>query len=436
MNLLLRSGSLCLCLVLAACGSKKDPQDPAGVAPGGPGAGPGETKVDRNLSEKNVQRFASAVAYFQEQEKAGWNSSNCAEAANRFKQVAEVADKMVEAYFNAGVVHQRCGNEESAEEMYKAALSIMGSHAPSLANLGEIYYRRGNDGVAKKYWERAFEADKQVVAAQNNLAWLLYQQMRTTENPKARDALEKEALTYLQRVLAVDNDNIEAYTIMALIYLLGAEDNRSRLDVANLLLEEGKKRNDRYAPLYNAWGLLQLEKENVSQALRHFQNAMQLDPNFTEARLNAARVVGDFRKYQEAEQYYRKVLEDQSMRKELRYDALIGLGFALRGQGKIDEAEKLYAEAMEVDKTRGEAFYNMGLLWKDFRTNDPSPAVNRDAYAKARTFFQQFLARDGLSKGNRVQAQEHIEDTEEAVKILNQAIQQMQQMDAQPQAAS
>ena len=61
------------------------------------------------------------------------------------------------------------------------------------------------------------------------------------------------------------------------------------------------------------------------------------------------------------------------------YTATIGLGIALRGLNDLDGAEAQYKKAQQIDPQRGDAYYNMGVLYKDFRankTNDPDPRSN------------------------------------------------------------
>ena len=79
------------------------------------------------------------------------------------------------------------------------------------------------------------------------------------------------------------------------------------------------------------------------------------------------------------------------------YDALIGLGIARRGLGELDGAEASYERARDLDPTRGDAYYDLGILYKDFRAStqgdqDPVTALHRslDAYKRARELFAQF----------------------------------------------
>lgn len=379
----------------------------------------GANVPDRAVSTEAKADFGQAVAYFQEQEKAAWKSDTCQIAADKFQSIASDHDKLVEAWFNAGVAYQKCGMNKEAEGMYKKAIGINPAHAPSLANLGEIYYRGGNDTVGRQYFEQAIKADAQVTAARNNLAWVLYTKIHRAASDAERKKYEDDALGNLSRVLAVDNDNIVAYTIMALIFMEGFEKNKSRLDMANLLLEEGKKRNDKFAPLYNARGLYYLKKANVGKALEQFRQAVSLDGDFVEARMNLAQIVLSFRKYEEAEQNFRHVLKLQSK----NYEATNGLGVALRGLKKIDDAERSYNDAIQISAERGDAYYNLGLLWKDFRTNDADMGKNKAAYRKAKDYFQRYLAKSDAVGERRQDAQDNIEDCDKYVTALEQAIQ-------------
>lgn len=408
---------------LAACGgpqktSKKAMTDMAKDAPPPPKAAPGK-KVERTVSREAKKDFAEAYAFYKEQEAAGWNEERCTAAARKFEDVASSHSKLVEAHFNAGLAYHNCGMLKDAEARYQAALKINPAHAPSMSALGEIYYRGGNDSMAEKYWDQAVKADQKTIAARNNLAWIYLQRMRKTSDRGQWSKYETEARGHLSRVLAVDTDNVEAYVIYALVFMEGSERNKNRLDLAKLLLDEGAKRDPKFAPLWNAYGLLDLKKDNVGRALSNFQRAVELDPRFVEARMNVGNIVLGFRKYDEAKVQFEAVLELQPK----NYDALIGLGYAQRGLGDLEAAEATYEKARELDGKRGEAFFNLGLLYKDFRAArgaDEKEIVGH--YKKARTYFQQYMGKGELDKSARKEAEDHIDDCDKYIKQLEEVI--------------
>ena len=412
-----------------AAGGGKPPASPAGgpeeqsVAAGDPG--------DPTAAPRDAQ-WDSAISYFNESEKSGWNGSRCEESAEKFTSAGK--GKRADAFFNAGVSYQKCGKMADAERHYKQALSLDASYAPAIGALGDLAFRAGRRDEAVQLWKQAIDKDVrlEVTAARVNLAALAYEQIRATSVAATRAQLEKDAIGHLQRTLAIDNDNIVAYTLMALIYMEGSERNRNRLDVAELLISEGKKRNDRYAPLWNASGILKMKRGNVAKALEDFRQAVQLDPKLAEARMNVGQIVLSSRNYDDAESQFREVL---AMERN-NYEALIGLGIALRGQAtvaraagktgdfdsKIKEAEDTYNKAIAVDKNRPDAYYNLGLLYKDYRTNSEDQSKNIAQYRRAKQYFQDYLARVDKSDEKRDDAQGHIQDCDKYVDILTKAM--------------
>lgn len=415
----IKSCALGLALLVGCGGSQKTASELADDAPPPPS---GTRVIQRDVSKEAKADFQSAVKLYEKNSEGGWTEAECTESAGAFEDVADDFEKLIEARFNAGLSYQHCRMMEDAEAQYKAALKLNPGHAASLSNLGLIYFLGGNEERGKSYWDRAVEANPKIAAARTNLAWLIIREMRQTESRAAQKRLEAAAKEQLSRVLAVENDNIEAYVLYALLYMEGAERNRARLDLAKLLLDEGAKVRDDYAPLYNARGILLLKRNNVSRALAMFEKAVALDPEFTEARMNVGNVVLSFRKYQDAATQFSAILE----REPKNYDALIGLGVAQRGLKQFDQAEESYTAAAKVDPERGEAYFNLGVLYKGFRANQQSDLnASKDAYEVARKHFRQAVAKENLSKAEMKEAKANIDDCNKIIRQLEDIIRQM-----------
>src|SRR5262245_27321156 len=121
--------------VAVACGaaqpsSKKEMTKMAREAPPPPTVTPGAV-VQRKVAAEAKNDFGDAVKYFNDAGKDGWTKDECTTAAKKFMDVASSHDKMVEAYYNAGVAYQMCGANNQAEEQYNKAVKINPSHAPS-----------------------------------------------------------------------------------------------------------------------------------------------------------------------------------------------------------------------------------------------------------------------------------------------------------------
>ncbi|HTJ45348.1 MAG TPA: tetratricopeptide repeat protein [Kofleriaceae bacterium] len=419
-------------LMLAACGSGQKRVAETGLggnkAPPPPTAFGGEVKSEaaepkRELSKDAKSDFQDAVDYYTQQDKAGWNESSCKTAADKFDSVAN-EHKLVEARYMVGRSYHNCNMKGDAERAYQAALAMKSNYGAAMSALGELYYEDGKVDAAKDYWQNAIKANPKLVGARNDIASLDLEEMRKVgpNDPHWKD-LEADARNNLSSVLAVDNDNVKAYVLYGLVYLEGRQKNKNRLDLAKLLLDEGAKRNEKYAPLENARGLYFLFRNNLTEALQHFGKAVELDPNFAEARMNVGLITLGFRKYDVAKDQFQHVLDLKS--KDDEFDATIGLGIAQRGLGDLDGAEASYKQAMKVDSKRGESFYNLGVLYKDFRAAKQSDLkASQQAYMTARDYFKQFLDKTG-SDADKAEAKDNIADCDKVIKQLDDFMKNM-----------
>ena len=370
-------------------------------------APPGKAEPRREVSKESRKDFDGPTQFFATTDKAhGWNDATCRQAADRFAAVVRTHSDMVEAQFMVGLSFHRCGMLDDAERAYREALRIKPNHGASLSNLGDLYYRAGKLSEARQYWDSAIKANGKLIGARINVASLELEQMRKIGNSK--DAtwkkLEEEARFNLSNVLGVASDNVAAYTVYGLVYMEGWQANKNRLDLAKLLLDEAKKRNEKYAPLQNAYGLYYMHRGSLNQALQAFSAAVEVDPRFVEARVNVGLVTLGFRKYDLAKEMLSKAVELAPK----NYDAYIGLGIALRGLKDLDGAEAQYKKAKELDGKRGDAYYNLAVLYKDFRASKNTDlAASIGTYKQAKEFFQQFMSTQA-EQADKTEAKEQI----------------------------
>lgn len=426
----------CALAALVACGGSAKT---SGLAPGKSVPPPppvvgggGADQAKPEVSADARKDYESALAFFQQNDKGAWNESACRGAAERFESVAKSHGNLVAAQFMAGLSYHRCNLIKDAEAAYQAASRMKGDAtkiAMALSNLGEIYYRAGKYDGAKQYWESAIKANGKLVAARINLASLELEQMRKVgEKDSKWKTLEEDARFNLSNVLGVDSDNVSAYTVYGLIYMEGHKRNKNRLDLAKLLLDEGKKRNEKYAPLQNAYGLLYMHRGALSLALQHFQAAVELDPSFAEARMNVGLTTLGFRNYEVAKAQCSKTIELQPT----NYDAHNCLGAALRGLKDLDGAEAAYKKAKDLDPKRGEAYYNLAVLYKDFRASKQDDLkASLTTYQTAKDYFRQFLDKQAAD-GDKAEAKEQIKLIDKTTAQIEQFIKAQANMPAQP----
>lgn len=364
----------------------------------------------KKLSVDERQDFDAAVARWEAAKKAGpIGQSDCRTLSNAFESVASSHKTVAaQAHFNAGTILDGCGLGKEAEAEYKNSLDINPAYGPSLNNLGELYYRQGNPTTARMWFEKGIAADPTKNApAYTNLGVLLYQQARESGDMGAFN----DAISKLRRALAIDNDSMAAYNTLALIYYAKAENDRSKLALAELVCKQAKETNDKYAPIYNTLGLIQLRKKNVTQALKEFEHAVELNAGYVEAHLNIGAIGLSSRQYEKAEQSFRTVMKLQPN----NIDATVGLGVALRGQKKIDEAEEMYKKAAALDPKSCAVPYNLGVLYQDYK----SDADNKNL-KQAQQFYNQYVSCGRTEKSKLADAQRRIKDIDETFVALEQ----------------
>jgi tetratricopeptide (TPR) repeat protein len=171
------------------------------------------------------------------------------------------------------------------------------------------------------------------------------------------------------------------------------------------MLNELRRRPERDAPASRsptaddyAIGLHDAGRGALVDALHHFEAAIADDPSSIMPWIDAGLIALQLRKYDAAARLFARAVELAPA----SYDALVGLGIARRGLGDLDGAEASYEKARASDPTRGDAYYDLGLLYKDFRAmvaGDPDPVIalhrSRVMYRRGRELFAQFLDHTG-----------------------------------------
>ena len=406
-----------LAAILAACGGSSGP----GVRTGGPATNRTHHGTAVNAAAESA--FNEAVAKWRQAERAGWNASRCEEVAEAFKEAASQnqGGRFPEAWFNAGLAFAKCRQTfDQAVGMWNKALEVQENYAPARVQIGLLAQRRGDTGAAFAAYQRAIQGDAQSVEAYVNLAIL--QRQRAQGNDL------QEAQSNLRRALAVDSQYVPAFNQLALLYLDDAERSPQMLRLASIVCKQATTIDPNYAPVYNTWGLIKVKEGNIIGALSNFERAFTLSGRFFEAYMNFGSITLSFRGYEDARKAFAKAKALNSK----SYEARIGLGVALRGLDQIEQAEAEYNGAKEIDAQRPDAFFNLGLLYQDYK-GGTIPDMQ-----KAKGYFGEFLSRAGGRQAYSTmteQAQRRTKNIDDAVAALREA-EQIQRQAAQQEAAA
>ena len=97
-------------------------------------------------------------------------------------------------------------------------------------------------------------------------------------------------------------------------------------------------------------------------------------------------------------------------------DATIGLGVALRGQKKFDEAEQMYKKAAELDPKNCAVPYDLGVLYQDYKTA-PDNSNLRDA----QKYYNQYVSCGKTIQVKVADAQRRSKDIDETFVAIEEA---------------
>lgn len=110
--------------------------------------------------------------------------------------------------------------------------------------------------------------------------------------------------------------------------------------------------------LLNNLGMVALGDGNRSQAIAYFEKATQSQPAVAAPYVNLGALYLQSRSFKEAENVFKKAYDlDSSFE-----DAALGLGVALEGQGKFEDAHRVYAAYLEVNPEASSIVYNDAVL--------------------------------------------------------------------------
>jgi tetratricopeptide (TPR) repeat protein len=282
-------------------------------------------------------------------------------ARGRLKKALEIDSSVWEAWYDLGIIAWREGEDDAAIDAFGKALAQNNEHTPTLMARAEAHRRAGHKKDAKSDYESALklmaEDDPNRPDTASRLASLL------------RDAGEfEDAVEILRETVRVSGTNAKIYTELGMIYIA-----QKRLDLAQLVLVKAVELDAKDPAVYNALALLAQKQGKAQEAFQRFDQAVSLDPNYTDARFNKAVVLLDAGDYARAKAELVAIVEKRGGSDD--YAAQVSLGVAHRGLKELPEAKKVWErvikEAPRRSTPRADAMWNLALLKIDFM-EDPA----------------------------------------------------------------
>jgi superkiller protein 3 len=130
--------------------------------------------------------------------------------------------------------------------------------------------------------------------------------------------------------------HIDVHAPLARLYSRAGNDKLARDEFENAL-----KKNPKDAELWNDLGYHEYQRGNWAEAERAYRKATELQPRFEKAWMNLGLSLGQLGKYPESLDAFEKVVRPA--------EARCNLAFVLLTQGKREQAQELYQEALRLD---------------------------------------------------------------------------------------
>ena len=294
--------------------------------------------------------------------------ANYERARERLEAAIALDPRLWEAEYDLGWLALEARSHDAAGKHFERALAIYPRHTPSLLGLGRADDALGKaDQAAKAYRMYLDDRPRPEDAAPIRVA--LGGSLRRAGKLDA-------AVETLREALKAEPRSASALAGLGMVY-----EQKGQHELAELVLRRALEIDPQSrlaADVWNNLGLIALHRRHDQEAFADFAAAAKIDPTLASARRNRAVVYLDCGDYDKAASELRDVVRGDASDGA----AWVALGVAERGRGKLDDAEKAYRRAIEVDSSGPDgidARYDLGVLFMDFR-KDPKSA--RDALAE------------------------------------------------------
>lgn len=338
-----------------------------------------------------------------------------------------------------GVQFARAGNLVSAEAELRRAVGLAPNDASYLTSLGGILGMEQKLAEANVYFERAVKCDPANAAARRNLAaneWRLgqFKQAQTNLERLLRDQPhDKVATLLLGMVSENEHDYARAAELLASVPELVQQRPESVAALASAYYHTERRRQARallealpagsnsprgilaaagvavrahdYAiaeklfesvrssfsaghargEVYNLLGMVEMKMDHFTDAIRSYGHALELDPKSLDAQVGLASAKWAAGMRPEAEAQF-QILLKQHPRDASVYE---NYGTSLLNSGTDDamlaHATALLRKSVELDNSRAEAHYQLGMLALKRNPADISPETMHEALSQLQT---------------------------------------------------
>ncbi|AFT87434.1 tetratricopeptide repeat protein [Paraburkholderia phenoliruptrix] len=290
-------------------------------------------------------------------------------------RTASPPSSSVASLVDAALHAHQAGRLDTADSLYREILALDPAHARALHYFGVLHYQRGQHAAAATLMSQALKHDRHDAACWSNRglaaaalgrldeATICYDQALQLQ-PDFADARNNFGVA-LQAQGALD-DALEQYRLAiasnpafvdAHLNLGTALGKLGRFAEALACYRDALRLDPTSAEAhFNAGNAHNAQGEHEA-AVASFERALALRPDYAEAHVNLGSAIGKRGDYAGAEAHYRRAVVLQA-----NPTNLVCLGGSLGAQGRLDEEEKFYREALAQDPGYADAHQNLAWL--------------------------------------------------------------------------
>ncbi len=274
---------------------------------------PAQKELDKLLKQypKNpTLHYAQGLVYLQRTTSSDVDYiKNTRELINsslrEFVNAVNLNSRYYEAYNAMGVATLKLGNTNDAMDLFNTALKINPSFATAYDNIGVVEMMNGNLDSAENYFMKAMKYN-----THNPTAWYHMAQVET------RRGNYSKALTWVNHSVHVNPNSSPALTLQGELYLKQGNQAAAinSFKKAQLVKPENSRPYLNLATIYE-------NRADEEFAMEQLKTAIAINPGYNEGRLKIANMALHIKKYDQALDYYSKLVGDANYNEE----AIIGL---------------------------------------------------------------------------------------------------------------
>lgn len=226
-------------------------------------------------------------------------------ALKEFVTAVNLDKNYYQAYNAMGVATLKLGNKDDAMDLFNTALKVNPGFANAYDNVGVIEMMNGNLDAAEKNFMNAMKFN-----THNPTAWYHMAQVET------RRGNYSKALTWVNHSLHVNPNSSPALTLQGELYLKQGNQAAAinSFKKAQIVKPENARPYMNLATIYE-------NRADEEFAMEQLKTALAINPNNAESKLRIANMALHIRKYDQALDYYTKLVGDSNYND----DAIIGL---------------------------------------------------------------------------------------------------------------